>query len=119
MLLARELAPRLADELAARIPAPPDAPSPKRLLTLDELVAELPAGKRPATWKRWLYERTRRGEIPGCFKIGGSLFFDLEQVRDWLQGGTAGRVAEAQNRLAFSRDGWQDGRRDRASGHPN
>jgi hypothetical protein len=47
-------------------------------MTLDQLIGELPAAKRPQTWKRWLYERTRRGEIPGCVKLGGMLFFDRE-----------------------------------------
>jgi hypothetical protein len=58
-----------------------------RLLTLDQLVAELPTAKRPQTWKRWLYERTRRGEIPGCVKLGGMLFFDREPALAWLRTG--------------------------------
>lgn len=82
-----------------------------RLLTLDELVAELPAGKQPATWKRWLYERTRRGEVPGCFKIGGSLFFDLEQVQSWLE------RAPAKQTRAGVRGDWQDGSSGPARGH--
>jgi hypothetical protein len=56
-------------------------------LTLDQLVAELPPAKRPQTWKRWLYERTRRGEIPGCVKLGGMLFFEREPALDWLRAG--------------------------------
>ena len=58
-----------------------------RLLTLDQLVAELPPAKRPQTWKRWLYERTRRGEIPGCVKLGGMLFFEREPALAWLRAG--------------------------------
>ena len=108
--LARELAPLLADELAARAPAPAGRPGSSRLLTLDELVAELPAGKRPETWKRWLYERTRRGEVPGCFKIGGSLFFDLEEVHGWLETPAGGGVGTS------VRGDRHDGSRDRASG---
>jgi hypothetical protein len=60
-----------------------------RLLTLDELVAQLPPGKRPQTWKRWLYERTRRGEVPGCVKLGGMLFFERDPALDWLRAGAA------------------------------
>ena len=58
-----------------------------QLLTLDQLVAELPPAKRPETWKRWLYERTRRGEIPGCVKLGGMLFFQRESAVAWLRAG--------------------------------
>ncbi|MDQ3858466.1 MAG: hypothetical protein M3327_08485 [Actinomycetota bacterium] len=90
--LAAALAPRLADELTARIPAPPQrASETARLMTLDELVAELPRAKRPATWKRWLYERTRRGEVPGCVKIGGMLFFEREPALEWLRAGATSR----------------------------
>jgi hypothetical protein len=90
--LAEELAPRLAAHLAARTPAAEGASSATaRLLTLDQLVAELPPGKKPQTWKRWLYERTRRGEIPGGVKIGGMLFFDREPALAWLRGGATTR----------------------------
>ncbi|MGH3110437.1 MAG: hypothetical protein ACRDQT_05910 [Gaiellaceae bacterium] len=86
--LADALAPRLADELARRIPSRvSDASTPAHLLTLDELVAELPPAKRPKTWKRWLYERTRRGEIPGCVKLGGMLFFERETALARLRAG--------------------------------
>jgi hypothetical protein len=86
-MLAEVLAPRLAQELTRRI-APTAARAPTaRLLTLDQLVAELPPAKRPQTWKRWLYERTRRGEIPGCVKLGGMLFFEREPALDWLRAG--------------------------------
>jgi len=87
--LADALAPRLAEELARRIPSrvSQEASTPSQLLTLDELVAELPPAKRPQTWKRWLYERTRRGEIPGCVKLGGMLFFERETVLAWLRAG--------------------------------
>jgi hypothetical protein len=64
-----------------------DEGSTARLLTLDQLVAELPPAKRPETWKRWLYERTRRGEIPGCVKLGGMLFFQRESAVAWLRAG--------------------------------
>ena len=79
----------LAEELSHRIPPTP-IPEPAttaRLLTLDQLVAQLPTAKRPQTWKRWLYERTRRGEIPGCVKLGGMLFFDREPALAWLRAG--------------------------------
>jgi hypothetical protein len=88
--LAEALAPRLAAELSTRLHAPTDEAAPTaRLLTLDQLVAELPHGKRPETWKRWLYERTRRGDIPGCVKLGGMLFFEREPALTWIRAGAA------------------------------
>jgi hypothetical protein len=90
--LAAAIAPRLADELSTRIHRPPQpASETARLLTLDQLVAELPRAKRPETWKRWLYERTRRGEVPGCVKIGGMLFFEREPALGWLRAGATTR----------------------------
>ena len=87
-VLADALAPRLAKELSIRMPIPTSTEPPTaRLLTLDELVAQLPPAKRPQTWKRWLYERTRRGEIPGCVKLGGMLFFEREPALAWLRAG--------------------------------
>jgi hypothetical protein len=90
--LADALAPRLAAELAActKTAAAPESPT-ARLLTLDQLVAELPAAKKPETWKRWLYERTRRGEVPGEVKIGGMLFFEREPALAWLRAGATAR----------------------------
>jgi hypothetical protein len=93
-VLAEVLAPRLAEELSARIPRATisETATTASLLTLDELVAELPPAKRPQTWKRWLYERTRRGEIPGCVKLGGMLFFERESALAWVRAGaTAAR----------------------------
>jgi hypothetical protein len=84
--LAEALAPRIARQLAGHPPADAET-STGRLLTLDQLVAELPPAKRPQTWKRWLYERTRRGEIPGCVKLGGMLFFEREPALAWLRAG--------------------------------
>ena len=90
-LLAAALAPRLAAELAQQ--AAPAAPAPtRRLLSLDELVAQLPAAKTAQTWKRWLYERTRHGQVPGCHKLGGRLFFDPEQTIRWLTSSTDSRL---------------------------
>ena len=90
--LADALAPRLATELAActTAVAAPESPT-ARLLTLDQLVAELPAAKKPETWKRWLYERTRRGEVPGEVKLGGMLFFEREPALAWLRAGATTR----------------------------
>jgi hypothetical protein len=86
------LVPRLAAELAAHTPATAAQESPTaRLLTLDQLVAELPPAKKPETWKRWLYERTRRGEVPGEVKIGGMLFFEREPALAWLRAGATTR----------------------------
>jgi len=85
--LADALAPRLARQLANGPATANGEPATARLLTLDELVAEFPAAKRPQTWKRWLYERTRRGEIPGCVKLGGMLFFEREPALAWLRAG--------------------------------
>jgi hypothetical protein len=88
-LLAEALAPRLAEQLSQRIPPSPlPEPAPTtKLLTLDQLVAELPPAKPPQTWKRWLYERTRRGDVPGCVKLGGMLFFERESTLAWLRAG--------------------------------
>lgn len=86
-VLAEALAPRLAQELSQRIPSASEPAPTTRLLTLDQLVAQLPPAKRPQTWKRWLYERTRRGEVPGCVKLGGMLFFEREPALDWLRAG--------------------------------
>jgi hypothetical protein len=83
-LLATALAPRLAAQLAAQQPHDEERPRSARLLTLDQLVALLPKGKKAETWKRWLYERTRTGQVPGCHKIGNTLFFDPEQTLPWL-----------------------------------
>ena len=91
-VLAEALAPRLAAELAARTPgAAGHEAATARLLTLDQLVAELPPAKRPETWNRWLYERTRRGEVPGGVKIGGMLFFEREPALAWLRAGATTR----------------------------
>ena len=86
-MLAEALAPRLAQQLSHAVAPSSEQTSTARLLTLDQLVAELPPAKRPQTWKRWLYERTRRGEIPGCVKLGGMLFFEREPALDWLRAG--------------------------------
>jgi len=94
--LADLLAEKLADRLAARLGTQATdtaavAPT-RRLLTLDELVDQLPAGKSATAWKRWLYERTRRGQVPGAHKIGGRLFFDPEHTIPWLTGAESQRV---------------------------
>jgi hypothetical protein len=86
--LGTALAPRIAAVPATRaIGAVSGVAGTACLLTLDQLVAELPPAKRPETWKRWLYERTRRGEIPGCVKLGGMLFFQREAAVAWLRAG--------------------------------
>lgn len=91
-MLAEALAPRIAAELAVQGPATSGhEAATARLLTLDQLVAELPPAKRPETWKRWLYERTRRGEVPGGVKIGGMLFFEREPALAWLRAGATTR----------------------------
>ena len=92
--LAEQLAPRLAAELATTREQPP---SGSRLLSLDELIERLPKAKAPSTWKRWLYERTRRGQIPGCHKLGGRLFFDPDQLETWLNQAENSRPDRAGN----------------------
>jgi hypothetical protein len=90
--LADALAARLAEQLTTRMPSvQPRAPASTPLLTLDDVVAELPPAKPAKTWKRWLYERTRRGEVPGCVKLGGMLFFEREPVRAWIRAGAGTR----------------------------
>jgi hypothetical protein len=87
-VLADALAARVAQQLSNRSVASANGETPtSRLLTLDQLVAELPPAKRPQTWKRWLYERTRRGEVPGCVKLGGMLFFERDPALAWLRAG--------------------------------
>lgn len=59
-VLAEALAPRLAEELSSRIPRATisETATTARVLTLDELVAELPRAKRPAVYaERWLERR--------------------------------------------------------------
>jgi hypothetical protein len=88
--LAQLLTPMLAANLPAALPEP--VIPTQRLLSLDQLVALLPAGKRPATWKAWLYQHTRLGQVPGCHKIGNRLFFDPDLTLPWLlDGATPGR----------------------------
>src|SRR4051794_919974 len=87
-VLADALAARVAQQLSARsLPSANGRASTATLLTLDQLVSELPPAKRPQTWKRWLYERTRRGEVPRCVKLGGMLFFERELALAWLRAG--------------------------------
>jgi hypothetical protein len=85
--IAEAVASEPAEGLSGPAPASPEEPPASQLLTLDELIAELPRGKKPQTWKRWLYERTRRGEVPGCVKLGGMLFFQRERTLAWFRGG--------------------------------
>jgi len=87
-VLADALAARVAQQLSTQSLASANGhASTATLLTLDQLVSELPPAKRPQTWKRWLYERTRRGEVPGCVKLGGMLFFEREPALAWLRAG--------------------------------
>jgi hypothetical protein len=92
--LADAVATRLADILAERQPARLDDQPSRKLLTLDQFVALLPAGKTPQTWKAWLYQRTRLSQVPGCHKLGGRLFFDPDRALAWLlAGATSGEPA--------------------------
>ncbi len=88
--LADRVAERLGERLEATAPQLTNGVGTAGLLTLDQLVAELPPAKRPQTWKRWLYERTRRGEVPGAVKLAGSWYFDPDQARAWIVGGADG-----------------------------
>ena len=87
--IADELAPRIAEEVAHRLELPQQngGLGTEGLITLDQLVEQLPPAKSPATWKSWLYERLRRREVPGAVKLGGSWFFDVERVRSWIEAG--------------------------------
>ena len=83
------LADRVADQVIERLNA---AQSPRErtdttLLSLDELVSELPPSKTPATWRRWMYERLRHGEIPGALKLGNRWFFRAAETRNWIREG--------------------------------
>jgi len=82
--LADLVAERLARKLARQHIAA-EAPASRRLLTLHELIALLPPGKKADTWRGWLYQRTRiPDQVPGQHKLGGRLFFDPEQTLPWL-----------------------------------
>jgi excisionase family DNA binding protein len=48
-------------------------PEPEDLLTLDEVVAWLRVPRS------WVYERTRKGQIP-CLKLGKYLRFDRDEL---------------------------------------
>jgi hypothetical protein len=94
-LLADALAPRIADLLTVRQQPPTDCVPTRRLLTIDELVALLPAGKKPQTWRAWLYQHTRHDAVPGCHKIGGRLFFNPEETLAWILPATSADTAAA------------------------
>jgi hypothetical protein len=85
--IADKLAPRVAEEVVARLgsPAPSNGLGMAGRLTLDELVAELPKSKAPKTWKSWLYEHLRRGDVPGAVKLAGDWYLDAEKVKAWLE----------------------------------
>jgi hypothetical protein len=91
--LADALAPRLAQLLSDQPPTNTDDHPSRRLLTIDQLVAQLPAGKKPQTWKSWLYQQTRHGHIPGCYRLGGRLFFNPDETLPWLLGTNARTAA--------------------------
>jgi hypothetical protein len=86
-LVAEALAPRLAAQLTTGNAGSERLPLTRRLLTVDELVALLPAGKTAKSWRNWFYQRTRHGQIPGCHKLAGRLFFDPDQTLPWLLNG--------------------------------
>lgn len=89
-LIADALVPRLAAELTRQTNTPqPTLPS-RRLLTLAELIELLPAGKSAKTWRGWLYQHTRLGNVPGCHKVGNRLFFDPELTLAWILNGAIG-----------------------------
>lgn len=57
------------------------------LVSLDEVVSELPSSKKPETWKHWLYEQVRRPDAAtamGATKLGGNWFFDRNTIMEWL-----------------------------------
>lgn len=56
-------------------------PEPEDLLTLDEVVAWLRVPRS------WVYERTRKGQIP-CLKLGKYLRFPRQALAQWLAGQT-------------------------------
>jgi hypothetical protein len=95
-LVAAALAPQVAAALTSQAgqATGPAAPS-RRLVTLEELIELLPAGRKPKTWRSWLYQRSRLGQIPGCHKLGGRLFFDPDVTLAWLAQGA--RTTAPQN----------------------
>ncbi len=63
---------------AIEVPLPPEGASvdARRLWTVEDLCRFLYVSKR------WVHERTRRGEIP-CYRFGTALRFDPEEIRAW------------------------------------
>lgn len=81
------IAEKVAELLTARESEPrPNGLGTSGLISLSELVAELPKTKEPETWRRWIYEHVRRPDevtAMGATKLGGSWFFDREKFNEW------------------------------------
>jgi len=60
-------------EVAAILRTHPDA---RPLWTVEDLCRFLGVSKR------WVHERTRRGEVP-CYRFGSVLRFDAEEITAW------------------------------------
>ncbi len=60
------------------VPSPTGAPvDAQRLWTVENLCQFLSVSKR------WVHERTRRGEIP-CYRFGTALRFDPQEIGNWV-----------------------------------
>lgn len=86
VLLAAELAPRVAAELRESLASTAVAES-WRLLDVDEAAACVGRSTR------WVRERTKRGELPFVRLDGGALAFELDDLRAFAQ---ARRIAAAE-----------------------
>lgn len=86
--IADRLEQRLADRLAERL-APPEELPARPIISFDELLDLLPPDRSRETWRRWLYERLRHGEVPGAVKLGARWAFRADTVRQWLDEGLA------------------------------
>jgi predicted DNA-binding transcriptional regulator AlpA len=77
-LLADALAPRIAAELATKVPAPAvDDRDPWRLLGVEEVAERLGRSTR------WVRDRAKRGDLPWIRLDGGALAFDLADVQEF------------------------------------
>lgn len=94
LTLSPESLDAIAEKVAERVLAGLESTSSNGLglaglITLDQLVAELPPTKKASTWKAWLYEYVRRPDevtAMGACKLAGSWHFDREKVQAWLVG---------------------------------
>ena len=88
-LLADQLTERITARLAANQATSWNRAAGSSHETLDEFVKRLPKCKPAKTWKRWMYERLQRGEVPipeVAYKAGNLWLIRPEQALAWFEG---------------------------------